>query len=210
VYKLRHDNGAAPCVHGDDLLTLAICKPRIRTTATVGDIIFGFAANSLSPDNRLIYIARVTRVEFDGDYYGQAIYTQRPDCIYVRGTDAHFHIRPDARFHEDGSLLRNDLGIFPEYDRASVLVSEDFRYFGSSYGSPVVDLEPYPYVLEMLRSLGQGHRVNHPPEREAELRRLLHAVWAMYPAKVSGSPITSEDCAQVDARRSKRSYEGCG
>jgi hypothetical protein len=35
VYKVTHDHGAAPCVDGGRLLTLAICKPMIRRTAWV-------------------------------------------------------------------------------------------------------------------------------------------------------------------------------
>jgi hypothetical protein len=67
-YKLTADNGGAPCVE-DGLLSLAICKPAIRSTARCGDVIFGFAANSLHPDNRLIYIARVTEKSKDGLYF---------------------------------------------------------------------------------------------------------------------------------------------
>lgn len=33
----------------------------IRKTAEEGDLIFGFAANSLHRDNRLLYVARVTK-----------------------------------------------------------------------------------------------------------------------------------------------------
>lgn len=78
AYKLTTDNGGAPCVDGGHLLSLAICKPFIRTTAAVGDLIFGFASNRLSADNRLIYIARVTTVEADGDYYEKARAQRRP------------------------------------------------------------------------------------------------------------------------------------
>jgi Nucleotide modification associated domain 2 len=67
-YKLTADNGGAPCVrHG--LLSLAICKPMIRKTAEEGDLTFGFAANSLHRDNRLLYVARVTKKLADGEYY---------------------------------------------------------------------------------------------------------------------------------------------
>jgi hypothetical protein len=58
-YKLIVDNGGAPCIRGG-LLSLAICKPMIRSTAEPGDLIFGFAAGSLDRNNRLIYIARIT------------------------------------------------------------------------------------------------------------------------------------------------------
>lgn len=72
-YKLTTDNGGAPCVEGA-LLSLAICKPMIRSTAGVGDLIFGFAANALHEDNRLIYAARVTRTLRNGEYYKSSRY----------------------------------------------------------------------------------------------------------------------------------------
>ena len=50
-YKLTADNGGAPCVRYG-LLSLAICKPMIRKTAKEGDLVFGFAANSLHRYNR--------------------------------------------------------------------------------------------------------------------------------------------------------------
>jgi hypothetical protein len=63
------DSGGAPCVQ-KGLLSLAICKPMIRSSARCGDFILGFAANSLRPsDNRLIYAARVTRKLCNGEYY---------------------------------------------------------------------------------------------------------------------------------------------
>ena len=81
VYKLTVDNGGAPCVQ-DGLLTLAICKPMIRRMAVTGDLIFGFAANSLHPDNPLLYIACVDE-KLSGDaYYCQERFADRGDCIY--------------------------------------------------------------------------------------------------------------------------------
>lgn len=37
-----------------------VCDPDIRGRGRVGDLVFGFAGNDLSADNRLIYVARVT------------------------------------------------------------------------------------------------------------------------------------------------------
>ena len=73
-YKLTSDNGGAPCVQ-DRLLSLAICKPKIRMNAQPGDLIFGFAANSLYSDNRLIYIAQISERVCDGTYYKDAKYS---------------------------------------------------------------------------------------------------------------------------------------
>ena len=46
LYKLTNDDGGAPCVH-DGLLTLAICKPMIRTAARIGDLIGATLADSV-------------------------------------------------------------------------------------------------------------------------------------------------------------------
>ncbi|HPY31129.1 MAG TPA: hypothetical protein PLT00_12660 [Verrucomicrobiota bacterium] len=54
VYKMTADNGGAPCLM-NDLLSLAICKPKIRHKAKVGDWIIGLGgsiwatASSTSP-----------------------------------------------------------------------------------------------------------------------------------------------------------------
>ena len=67
IYKLTVDDGGAPCV-SDGILSLAICKPAIRSAAKRGNVILGFAANSLYEDNCLVYAARVTE-NFDGKKY---------------------------------------------------------------------------------------------------------------------------------------------
>lgn len=174
VYKVVVDDGGAPCVC-KGRLTLAICKPRIRESANRSDLIFGFAANSLSRDNRLIYVARVTKLELDGAYYDNPVYSERPDRIYVRGDDRRFGIRSSALYHAHGALLERDIGRFPDYARARVIVSDDFRYFGSGARRPAIELDSYPQIRRMLQALGQGHRVKHPPAVESELQALMTA-----------------------------------
>ena len=79
VYKIVADIGGAPCVK-NNLLSLAICKPKIRKTAAKGSIVFGFGGKDY--EERLIYIAKVT-AKLQGDaYYRQRKYARRPDCIY--------------------------------------------------------------------------------------------------------------------------------
>jgi hypothetical protein len=209
VYKLTHDHGAAPCV-ADGLLTLAICKPGIREHAHRGDLIFGFAGKRLSPDPRLIYIARVTDFEDDGDYYDKATYEHRGDRIYIRGDDGTFSRRPDARYHTDKDThLEHDLGSFPEYKRARVLISDDFRYFGSGPGSLTVDLSPYPLLQNLLRTSCRPYRVDHPPARAEELRQLVRSVWSDHLAQVVGSPSAGVHMPSRERRRS-RTRPSCG
>jgi len=182
-YKLTVDNGGAPCV-ANGLLSLAICKPMIRKTADDGDLIFGFAANSLHKDNRLVFVARVSRNVRNGDYFKQAKFAKRADCIYkiYRGR---FVWRKTAIYHGPGDVV-HDLGPFPEYCRANVLLSDDFRYFGVN-GSADYKSE-YPSVAEAVNNLKQGARVYHDETLRQELSALARSVWRKTKRKVIGRP----------------------
>ena len=205
VYKLTTDDGGAPCVV-DGLLSLAICKPMIRRTAKPGDLIFGFAANSLHRDNRLIYIARVTEALPDGLYYRRRAYSGRRDRIYKWRSDGTFSLREDAQFHApERDHLRHDLGAFPDYERADVLLSEDFRYFGPDCR---VSLDTYPKLQSFVRKLGRGHGVKYSPELVIELDKLQKSIWRYKnpdPVRSSQQPSPrrshrSRSCAVIDSR----------
>ncbi len=171
-YKLTHDNGGAPCVQ-DGLFSLAICKPMIRRTARPQSVIFGFAANSLHADNRLIYVARITDKVGDGDYFTKEEFRRRGDCIYERHGDR-FVWRQGARHHGPDDLV-HDLGEYPTYHKASVLLSDDFRYFG---GSGSADYKArYLLIKDAVEGLGRGHRVYHDELLRLQLESLMRRVW---------------------------------
>jgi len=178
IYKLTVDDGGAPCVR-DGILSLAICKPAIRSTAKRGHIILGFAANSLYEDNRLIYAARVTK-NLDGrKYFSESSrYADRPDCIY-RWHGHRFEWKTDSKFHSSSDLA-HDLGEEPRYSRANVLLSEgcdNFRYFGDA--CRIRYKKEYPRLRTLVESLGQGHRVNFGSELRTELSRLVDRLRVM-------------------------------
>ncbi len=164
-------------------MTLAICKPAIRSSAVVGDWIYGIGGVDLG--RRLIYIARVTQKLTGGAYYTPP--HKRRDCIYVwkGGT---LSIRPTARYHSDGNQpqMKKDVGCPPYYRKANVLVSDDFRYLGEN-GKPLVEAK-YPAIVRMVAGLRRGHRVNHDDEVSAELVRLRGAIWIKFPTPMCGNP----------------------
>ena len=175
IYKLTVDDGGAPCVR-DDLLSLAICKPAIRSVARPGSIILGFAGNDLYPDNSLVYAAKVTE-HLDGRiYFSEPRYGARPDCIY-RWDSHRFERKPEAKFHSRVDLA-HDLGEAPEYGRANVLLSEgtkNFKYFREK--CPIRYKKEYPYLKSLIENLTQGFRSSLEPNLLAELRRFLPRVW---------------------------------
>jgi hypothetical protein len=185
-YKLTADNGGAPCVQ-DGLLSLAICKPMIRTTAELEDVIFGFAANSLHRDNRLIYIARIGKKVCNGDYYREKRFANRGDCVYEwhRSRVAWRH---DALHHGPKDLV-HDLGHPPHYKKANVLLSTDFRYFGASGTADYKSR--FQLVKKAVEQLGRGHRVTHSEPLRMELKALKQHAWENNPKRVAGEPTSA-------------------
>jgi hypothetical protein len=171
-YKLTTDNGGAPCVH-DGLLSLAICKPMIRNTAVVGDLIFGFAANSMRRDNCLLYIAQVTEKVEDRRYYIDKRFATREDRIYER-RGKRFVWRAGSLHHGPDHVL-HDLGEPPTYPKANVLLSTEFRYLGKE-GSADYKTR-YPAIKEAVENLGRGHRVQPDEPLRMELLALKRDVW---------------------------------
>lgn len=176
IYKMTTDDGGAPCVR-DDLLTLAICKPAIRSVAKRGDVILAFAGNGLYRDNCMVYAAKVTDTLDARDYFSNSRFRTRPDCIY-RWDGRYFGRKADARFHPAPANLPHDLGEPPTYGRAHVLLSEgleSFRYFRDKCA--VGYKQEFPHLKSLIHSLAQGHGVNYEPDLLAELRRFIARVW---------------------------------
>ena len=70
-YVVKRDYGFAPNpFYG--VLTLATCKPNIRKSADVGDFIIGNADNS--HDNKLIYMAKVSKVMTFDQYWNDKFF----------------------------------------------------------------------------------------------------------------------------------------
>ncbi len=156
-YIVVHDTGFSPNpFHG--LLTLACCKPRIRRTASVGDIIVGLSSRS----ERIVYATQVAEVIGFEEYWADPRYQVRrpvmdsPQIVYRVGdniyepSDAGFRQLHSFHSNRDGSeaatLKRTDLG------GEHVLVCERFTHWGRS--GPTL-----PEGLAFL-SVGRGHRSN--------------------------------------------------
>lgn len=183
VYKMVTDNGGAPCVAGN-LLSLAICKPKIRKTAAKDSLVFGFGGKKYK--ERLIYIARVTgKLEKDA-YYRQREYARRPDCIYQVENDRPVR-KVSAKYHFDSDQKRKDVGF--HFENAFVLLSEDFRYLGRKGRDDFK--KRYPKLQRLIEGLKQGHRRYRSAElreERAELLALKLEIWSKYRRMKVGSP----------------------
>ncbi len=198
LYKLTADNGGAPCV-ARGLLTLCICKPGIRSTARIGDVLIGVAANSLYADNRLIYVARITDKLIDGEYFKDSRYRNREDYIYD-WHDGVFNVRRGAAHHGQLGDLQHDLGSPPDYPRAKALLSREFRYF-SGYGSDEYKTL-FPRAARLVERLNQGHRVNHGDALQRELITLIE--WSFDIAAPDSSQIVRDKSGCSSCRPSRK------
>jgi len=184
VYKCVVDDGTAPCVDGG-LLSMTVCKPKVRASAKVGDIVIAFGTNSPPAPNRLVYVAKITGVVAGGSYFDQAKYHKRKDCIYRRTPGGALKLVPGASAHNTGTHAK-DIGGPPDYPNAIALLSTDFRYFGGA-GTDAWK-EHAPHLKRMVEALGQGHRVNHAREVRDDLLTLVERTWKKFSRKVNGKP----------------------
>lgn len=133
-YKMTHDNRFAPNISGDTL-SLATCKPLIRSACKVGEWIAGFSSkmldNSQVGQEKLLYLAKVSeRISFaefwdrfadkrpDKDKNGDNIYKPKGSGKYEQ----------IANSHHDKSHEADDLSV------DSVLLCDEFYYFGVCNG----------------------------------------------------------------------------
>jgi hypothetical protein len=184
VYKCVVDDGTAPCIDRG-LLSMTVCKPKVRASAKVGDFVLAFGTNGQPAPNRLVYVAKITEIITGARYFDTAKFQTRKDCIYQRTLQGTLKLAPGTSAHNTGTHAK-DLGPSPNYPSAIALLSTNFRYFG---GSGTDDWKEHaPHLRQMVEQLGQGHRVNHTREVRDDLLKLVDRVWKTFPRRINGKP----------------------
>lgn len=184
VYKIVVDSGGAPCV-SRNLLSLALCKPKIRKTAGKDSFVFGFGGKEY--EERLIYIARVTAGLEGTAYYRLRDYARRPDCIY-RVKDGRPVRKNSAKHHFDSDHRKKDVGF--HFEKAFVLLSNDFRYLGRE-GTENYKRR-YPKIAQLIEDLTQGHRRHYSAKLRKELLALKTEIWRKYRRMKVGLPTEND------------------
>ncbi|WP_156503502.1 hypothetical protein [Eikenella longinqua] len=162
TYKVAYDSGTAP--NPDfNTCTLAICKPAIRRTAKVGDIIVGF--DCLENQDRIIYCMQVdevltwseyvARCEIDQSLNGKIPKNQNDagDCIWVEERFESYEPLPSWSWHGRDEFYSDVL------TGKNVLLGKKFWYFGKG--------DKYEIRLpEKLLNIipNRGHRSNSNDE----------------------------------------------
>lgn len=174
-YVVRYDSGVAPRPF-DGYCTLAICKPKIRAAATVGDWVIGFRTKS---PGDVIYVMQVEEVLSFADYWADKRFRNRrpgatftPDNIYRPARDGSLEQVPN---HVHGATeTATDVG------GRNVLVSQKFWYFGET--SPMISTD-----LAHLIHASRGHAVDKS-RRLDDLEHLVNWLEA-WDSGLHGNPV---------------------
>ncbi len=187
-YIVRHDAGTAPNPF-DGWCTLAICKPAIRRTASVGDWIVGFHAAPVECGH-VLYAMQVKESIDVADYWRDVRFDMRkpsatnlcPDNIYtpVRLRDGSEVLQQVPNRVHDKSCVERDLS------GKRVLVSRRFWYFGKR------SIEADKRLIQELLHLApktQGHVVD--AHRKPDDIALLEKWLSQFPGGRQGTPSVS-------------------
>lgn len=186
-YCLRYDNGAAPNPFWG-LCTLAICKPRIRRTAHVGDWVVG-TGSAASPvgnvSDAVVYAMCVTRKMTMQDY-DRFTQLELPGKIpHGKSADRRRHVG-DSIYDFSMPIPSLRRGAHGEGDRRTdlsggwVLLSDHFFYFGDR---PVA----LPEALMGIVKQGQGHKSTFNAPSVEDFVRWIYSL-GHPPGSIIGKP----------------------
>jgi len=149
--------------------TLATCKPRVRSSASIGDWIVGTGAKTkYDLAGHLIYAMKVDEVmDFDSYWNDPRFLCKRPvmngslkqiygDNIYHRLNGR--WVQADSH-HSLDEGRPNQKNIDRDTSANRLLISRKFVYFGSAAPRIPEDFRPYQSTNEDLCCPSQGHRV---------------------------------------------------
>lgn len=195
-YVVQYDGGTAPRPFGD-VCSLAICKPMIRRTASLGDWIIGVRSRR---NNQVVYVMQVDEILPFDQYWSDSRFEDRrpsaslvPDNIYR--TSASGTLVQVENIVHGASNIENDLS------GRNVLLGRRFWYFGSS--SP--DL---PDNLRHLKPYCRGHSV-HINRRHGDVDiRELESWLESIPGGIHDLPIDATEKLRALLPNSKQSANG--
>lgn len=125
TYAMTVFANMAPCDYRG-CLSLAICKPLVRSAAAIGDVVIGLVSSTLYRVKGLVaYVGVVDSIVPTREYYDAASvgYAERPDCIYQATPDGRLVHKRQVAFHcigpgADGDRRKDSTGsvlLFSQY-----------------------------------------------------------------------------------------------
>ncbi|WP_378174909.1 hypothetical protein [Aquimarina sp. SS2-1] len=163
TYCIPVDDGAAPNPFFG-ICTLAICKPRIRSVAQIGDWVVGLGSKKVkdskgeSYEGKIVYAMKVTDIK-TLEEYDEYCKTYLPEKIpNITHSDFRRRLGDCIYDYSNGGFLQragvhNKNNIQTDLGGKNVLLSTHFYYFGNQ----AIPLHP---DLEKIIHQGPGHKSN--------------------------------------------------
>ena len=198
-YVLVTDSGLAPNpYHG--YCTLAVCKPKIRATAQVGDIVIGTGstARHVQRGDQLMYAMCVTEVLTTAQYWNDPRFeVKKPsDSSIIHLVGDNIYEPLDNGDWKQLLSLHGPNDIERDLSEQTVLVSDKFVYFGSDSCTLPENFLQGP---ERLIKKGPGHRKE---SREHVIAKFVNWIEAMGGwSAVRGEPSVAMEntkCVAID------------
>ena len=180
TYVVARDFGFAPNPFFG-YCTLATCKPGIRQSARVGDLVVGTGSAQRRRGGRLVYAMRVTEVtDFDHYWRSPRFAVKQPtmhgskkqafgDNIYHRDPDTEEWLQANSHHSlADGTANRRTMS--DDLKSFGVLISDNFVYFGGD-GPIIPDAVRTTGGIDLC--IGRGYKYRFPPE----VARQFEAWW---------------------------------
>ena len=218
-YRIPYDFGSAPNPFWGQC-TLAICKPRIRLAAQVGDWVVG-TGSSVSPigdiSNKAVYAMRVTRKMTMKEYdeYTRLEFRQKIPLMTSKdprrrsGNSIYDYSNYDySKSPKERENPLQRLSVHDKWNQETdlsgkyVLLSDHFFYFGDQ---PVA----LPEELLGIVKKGPGHKAHFTHQNIDTFTHWIHSL-GYPPAAVVGKPqitITAEESCSVCAPRDRQEGE---
>jgi Nucleotide modification associated domain 2/Herpesvirus immediate early protein len=168
IYIQTVDTGLAPCVH-NGIWSLALCKPTIRRTAKIGDVVI--AVTPVGDEHRLSSWAKITS-RISTEIFSSHHSKNLPDNIYEMLPNGRFARRKGVKhnLHDKKADLQHDLG--KDGKNAWVLISKDFFAFGNRAIKLMKWTHDLVYLRQEVTKLGRPIRKNFNQNVERDLKKL--------------------------------------
>jgi hypothetical protein len=170
-YVVARDYGFAPNPFFG-VCTLATCKPRIRSTAQIGDWVLGTGSKSRNREKRVVYAMRVTEAMTFNDYWNDSRFQQKKPNLcgskkQAFGDNIYFKNPRTGKWHQENSHhsradgTANRANVVNDTQTDQVLVSTDFTYWGGS--GPELPKKFLNYGPDRVSiCVGRNHKNNFP------------------------------------------------
>lgn len=166
--------------------TLACCKPKIRSAATVGDWVVGTGSTRAGIENRLVYVMQVGEIlAFDSYWKDPRFVPKRPDfngpLKRAYGDNIYHHDPSNGEWLQENShhSLKGGLTNHKNLEQDTewtdrVLVATTFAYWGGTGPTIPADFDQGDH--RRLRKIGPHHKSSFEPEFVREFLSWFHSL----------------------------------